>query len=999
MGKTGKFNCEDEFDNKHENKLKSGLTTAFIDEQYSSAVAYRPEFVSNDYRQGKKVITTLENELKNCDAFCISVAFINLGGVAPLLQTFLELQEKNVPGKILTTDYQMFTQPEALDKLHKLSNISLRMYETRYGGPGFHTKGYIFRKGKIYRIITGSSNLTQSALTSNFEWNTKLVSSASGEMTKSIIKEFDDLWNSQHSRDYKDFIEEYREDYITRQEIIKEQHKAAMEDNVVSLPAYRLEPNKMQTAFVTKVKELYKRGEHKGLLISATGTGKTFASAFAMRSMGFKRVLFLVHRNQIAGQALLSYRKVLGNGIRCDLYTGPKKTISLDDINKAGYIFANIFTFCKSEVMHKFSPDFFDCIIYDEAHHDAASSYKKVLDYFHPRFMLGMTATPDRRDDNIEGRNIYEIFDHNIIYEIRLQQAMEEDLLCPFHYFGISDIELLSKEYDEKDPKFFSYLTSDERVRHVMEKAEFFGYSGSRVKGLIFVSRIEEAEELSRKFNERGWKTAVVSGRNSEAEREDLVDRLTQENKDGNELDYLLSVDVFSEGVDIPEINQVIMLRPTQSPIVFIQQLGRGLRKYQGKDYLIVLDFVMNSENNFMIPIALSGDRTYNKDTVRRYVMEGNRVIPGSSTIHFDEVSRENIYRSIDQMSTQRKKFLSEKYFTLKDRLGRIPTMVEFYRHGEIDPLKFIDYSGSYYQFLKSVDKDYKEELDVKDKASLEFVSRNFADGKRIYELLILKELIKSGRVSESDICSEIEKSGDHFSEESFRGALNVLDGGFVNTMSEKKKYQNVDILFADKTGFHTRLNEYYRRASEAPFIKYLEDAIGLGMCRYNDIYRPGKDENGFSMYKKYSRRDVCRILNWDHDDSSTIYGYRIKYNTCPIFVTYNKNDDISESTKYDDRFMDDRTFSWMTRSKVSLKSAEAQKIINYDKSGLKIFLFIKKSDDEGSDFYYMGRVRPAGYRETTQKDNKGHDLPIVNFRLELENEVREDIYEYFLNG
>lgn len=980
-------------------KIYDGLKTAFVDETWNSNLAYRPEFVSNDYRNGKKVITTIEDELRDCDAFCMSVAFITMGGITPLLQTFLELQKKNVPGKILTTDYQMFTQPAALDKLHELKNISLRMYETRYNGEGFHTKGYIFKKGQIYQIVTGSSNLTQSALTSNFEWNTKLISTESGEMAKNIIKEFTSLWNSENSKDYADFIEEYKKEYKTNQDIIRSQHRAAGQGNVVSLPTYKLRPNKIQNAFVSNVKELYESGQHKGLLISATGTGKTYASAFAMREMGFKRVLFLVHRNQIASQALKSYRKVLGGDVRCDLFIGPKKTISLDEIDKAGYIFANIFTFYKDEVMNSFAPDFFDAIVFDEAHHDAADSYKKVLKYFHPKFMLGMTATPDRRDDNVEGRNVYEIFDHNIVYEIRLQQAMEEDLLCPFHYFGIADIDFISRGENEDDPKLFSYLTSDERVRQVMEKADFFGYSGERVKGLIFVSRIEEANILSAKFNEKGWKTAVVSGMNGDSEREELVNRLTQDERDGNELDYLLSIDVFSEGVDIPEINQVIMLRPTQSPIVFIQQLGRGLRKYDGKEYVVVLDFIGNYKNNFMIPIALSGDRTYNKDTVRRYVMEGNRVIPGCSTIHFDQISRENIYRSIDQMSTQRKKFLSEKYFALKDRLGRIPTMVEFYEHGEIDPLKFIDYSGSYYQFLKTIDRDYKDELDAKEKASVEFVSQNLASGKRVYELLILKALLEKGKASPTEISYELRSLGDVFSEKSYNGAINVLDGGFANTQSEKKKYQNVDILKVDENGFHTRLNEYYKKVSHSIFVKHLEDLIGLGVRRYRDIYEPTIDSDGFAMYQKYSRKNVCRILNWEHDESATMYGYRIKYDTCPIFVTYNKNKDISESTKYDDQFVDDRTFSWMTRSRVSLKSDEAQKIINYEKNGLRIFLFVKKSDDEGSDFYYMGRVRPTGQRETTQKDNKGNDLPIVNFRLELKHEVREDIYEYFVKG
>ena len=299
----------------------------------------------------------------------------------------------------------------------------------------------------------------------------------------------------------------------------------------------------------------------------------------------------------------------------------------------------------------------------DEAHHSSANSYKKVMEYFTPKLWLGMTATPDKRDDNLEGRNIYEIFNHQIAYEIRLQDAMEEDLLCTFHYFGITDLKTISdagKSSAEKMENFI-YLTSDERVEHVMKQAEYFGHSGERVKGLIFCSRIDEANVLSDKFNKKGWRTEVLSGSNSEAERVAAIEKLAGDESE-DALDYILSVDIFSEGVDVPEINQVIMLRPTESPIVFIQQLGRGLRKAVDKEYVVILDFIGNYRNNFMIPIALSGDRSYNKDNIRRYVTEGGRIIPGASTIHFDEISRKRIFQAVDNANFSDIKLIRENY-------------------------------------------------------------------------------------------------------------------------------------------------------------------------------------------------------------------------------------------------------------------------------------------------------------------------------------------------
>ncbi len=637
-------------------------------------------------------------------------------------------------------------------------------------------------------------------------------------------------------------------------------------------------------------------------------------------------------------------------------------------------------------------------IIIDEAHHSSANSYQKIMNYFEPDFWLGMTATPDKRDDNIDGRNIYEIFDHNIVYEIRLQQAMEEDLLCPFHYFGITDLQMISDTGNSKEERLenFRYLTSDERVNYVMNQADYYGYSGDCVKGLIFCSRIDEAKELSAKFNHRGWRTMVLSGEDSEEVRADAIERLAGDECE-NALDYILSVDIFSEGVDVVEINQVIMLRPTQSPIVFVQQLGRGLRKADGKEYVVILDFIGNYKNNFMIPIALSGDRSYNKDTIRRYVMEGSRVIPGSSTIHFDEISKSKIYAAIDRLSTPRK-MLIEKYTLLKDKLGKIPSMIDFYDYGEIDPLLFINYAGTYHAFLQIADKEYQTQLTENENVTLEFLSQNVASGKRIYELLMLKQFLNYGELRKGEIEALLrEEYHKDFSEESYESSLNVLSGGFMNTQSEKKKYADINIVEYSPSRTYSRLYSYNQGVKQLPLYQQLSDLIQLGLCRYRDIYSENQDEMGLALYQKYSRKDVCRILNWERDDSSTVYGYKIKNGSCPIFVTYEKKDNIASSTKYEDVFLANNLFSWMTRSRVSLDSDETQKLIHYKENGLKILLFIKKSDGEGSDFYYMGLAEPIRWKQTEISNDDGKKLPIMNFQLQLAYSVRDDIYQYFV--
>ena len=617
-----------------------------------------------------------------------------------------------------------------------MKNITLKMYDVEAAGNGFHTKGYIFKKEEIYRIIIGSSNMTSAALTINKEWNTKLISTENGEVAEEIVEEFHNLWNSEYALPYDDFYEIYRERY----NIIKHQREIAKSEEIPSLEKYRLKPNSMQERFIANLRKILEQGEERALLISATGTGKTFASAFAMRELGFKRVLFLVHRVTLAKQAKKSFEKVFGKKVTMGVVGA-----GFYEYEKE-YVFATVETLNRDTHLFQYQPDAFDCIILDEAHHSSNNIYTKVINYFKPKLFLGMTATPDKRDDNQQGKNIYEIFHYQIAYEIRLQNAMEEDLLCPFHYFGITDLEIISdcgKSSKEKMENF-RYLTSDTRVLNVMKQAEFFGYIGERVKGLIFCSRIDEAKELSAKFNEKGWRTIVLSGSDSESVREDAIERLTGDDSK-NALDYIISVDIFSEGVDAPEINQVIMLRPTESPIVFIQQLGRGLRKAEGKEYVVVLDFIGNYRNNFMIPIALSGDRSYYKDNIRRYITEGGKVIPGASTIHFDEISRKRIFQAIDNANFSDIKLIRENYTNLKNKLGHIPALADFDKYGEMDVLRIFDNNnlGSYYKFLVKYEKEYKIRLSADEEKVIEFVSKKLASGKRIHELEMLKRSLK----------------------------------------------------------------------------------------------------------------------------------------------------------------------------------------------------------------------------------------------------------------
>ena len=411
-----------------ENILK-GAETAFIDQHLNSSDDYRPKLLYNN--KNNKVINSIRDELRNCDEFIISSAFITMGGITPLLEEFRYLENNEIKGKILTTDYLNFTEPKALRKLDQFANIEVKLYSQE--NEGFHTKGYIFKKDNVYRGIVGSSNLTMNALTVNKEWNVEFTSLAEGEMLTELIHEFNALWSD--ADNLNEVLPKYEKIYDDNRKFtdIRKITEKIKDSNVT------LTPNYMQEEFLENIRTLIKQGEDKAILVSATGTGKTYASAFAVKDFKPERFLFLVHREQTAKQSINAYKHVFKEHESFGLLTGNRKDYD------SPYLFSTIQTMSKDDVYTRFDPNHFDYIIVDEVHKAGALSYLKVLDYFKPKFLLGMTASPERTD----GFNIYDLFDNNIAHEIRLQEALEEDLLCPFHYFGITDVEFDNGEIDD----------------------------------------------------------------------------------------------------------------------------------------------------------------------------------------------------------------------------------------------------------------------------------------------------------------------------------------------------------------------------------------------------------------------------------------------------------------------------------------------------------------------------------------------------------------------
>ena len=688
-------------------------------------------------------------------------------------------------------------------------------------------------------------------------------------------------------------------------------------------------------------------------------------------------------------EELKSFKRVFGTSKTYGLLSGNSREFG------AEYLFATMQMMSKDEILSHYTPEEFDVIILDECHHAGAESYQKIMRYFKPKFWLGMTASPDTNQ-----YDIYSIFNHHIAYEIRLQQALEEDLLCPFHYFGITDLEINGEVFDDNaGVKNFSNLISDARVDYVIEKANYYGFSGDRVKGLIFCSRKDEAKELSKKFNERGLRTEVLTGEDNQERRENVIARLTDDEKIDNQLDYIFTVDIFNEGVDIPEINQVIMLRPTQSPVVFVQQLGRGLRKCEGKEYVVVLDFIGNYMNNFMIPIALSGDRSYNKDAMRRYIREGARVIPGSSTIHFDEISKKRIYASIDAARTNDMRLLKESYKTLKYKLGRIPTIQDFKKFGSVDVTKIFEKCGSYHNFLKKYETEYHVHLTKQQETIIEYFSKKLIAYKRIHEMELLRILIdQKDRILYYQRLLH-EKYHVDMNEQVEESVLRNLKNEFPKE-EERRKYSDCVLIEKNDDGSYSLSSKFQDELSDNNFKEMILELLDFGIDQWKEKYGQTYRDTNFTLYQKYTYEDVCRLLNWKKNlNAQNIGGYYYDSDTktLPVFINYHKAED---AIAYEDRFVSEGHLIALSKHPRKVTSSDAVHIYKQseeDKNN-RIFLFIRKNkdDNEAKEFYFLGEIFAEGsprqiYMEKT-KDNAFE----IDYRLDVP--VRSDIYDYIVS-
>ncbi|WP_232318332.1 DEAD/DEAH box helicase [Salisediminibacterium beveridgei] len=919
------------------------------------------------------MLNELVSSMRTCKSFYFSVAFINFSGLQLLLEPLQEAKERGIKGRIITSTYLNFTEPKALHKIKEFDHLDLKIFVTDKE-IGFHTKVYIFEYDDYYKVIIGSSNLTQSALKSNIEWNVEIISKPNGDFIENVRHEFDRLWQDSREasenllKEYADFIRDLpkkedtptlifeREDYIT--------------------------PNRMQKRARENLERIRSYGEDRALVIAATGTGKTYMSAFDVKEFEPKRLLFLVHRGEIMRKAMETFQHLIPNNKdkQCGLFTGTEKNIEAD------YLFATIQT-VKGHY-HRFRPDEFDYIIVDEAHHAAAQTYREVMNYFKPKFMLGMTATPERSDS----QSVFELFDHNVAVEVRLHEALDDELIIPFHYFGITDIDAVDlSDVDIDDiEEVTKRLKVHERVDYIIEQMLFYGHDGELRKCLGFCASIEHAKYMTDEFNHRGILSTHLSGSDSAEVREQTMNRLED---DKDPLEVIFTVDIFNEGVDLPSVNQVLMLRPTNSPIIFIQQLGRGLRRHEGKSFLTVLDFIGNHKRTFLIAIALNGSRFYDKESLKVAVSTDFANIPGSTHIQMDEISKERILSQIDQENFNSMKYLREAYLEFKQFLnGKTPHyLVDYLTYdGAPDPVAFISKKNHYLDFVATVEKDDQLKglcIDEEFDKALKDLSKRLPI-KRIHDFVVIRMLFEQDIVTLNEATKEIEKYIQTVYRDTVIHVFEAINHDFFDHVKKKHAFKMAEF---DGVSTLTRTASLARLLQHEAYRKYLEDALFYGILRYEREFQTiDYGIPHFKLYEQYQMVDAAILSNY-RKTHSAFRGSGLLKNGKDffLFIDLHKEADIDERINYKDQFIDRRYFQWQSQNATKQISDTGQDIIYNEKRGVHLHLFVRKYrkiDAKTEPYIYIGKGHTVEY---------SGEQPITTI-LRLEHEVPQNLYVEF---
>jgi len=702
------------------------------------------DVMTGDRNRKRFLYYQLKISMRKAARIDIIVSFLMESGVRMILKDLREALDRGVQVRILTGNYLGITQPSALYLIKREFGdcIDLRFYNEK--GRSFHPKAYIFHFENHGEIYIGSSNISKSALTSGIEWNYRFSSLSDGKNFTLFYDTFMDLFTNHsividdrellyYSKNWhKPAVAKDLARYDNAEEMVEEKAEAADIKDFY-------QPRGAQIEALYALENSRAEGAVKGLVQAATGIGKTYLAAFD--SAPYKRVLFVAHREEILQQAAVSFRNVRQSEDYGFFDRNHKET-------DRAIVFASVATLGREEYLREeyFPADYFDYLVIDEFHHAVNDQYQRIVKYFKPQFLLGLTATPERMD----GRNIYEICDYNVPYEISLKEGINKGMLVPFHYYGIYDetdyssLHLMKGRYEEKDLNK-TYIGNDLRCDLIYKY--YRKYPSKRALG--FCCSRQHAEDMAKEFCKRGIEAVAVYSNADGAFSEDRDRAIAKLKK--QEIKVIFSVDMFNEGVDIAALDMVMFLRPTESPIVFLQQLGRGLRTCRGKEYLNVLDFIGNYEKAGRAPFLLSGERSFEGRTVNDY---HSIDYPDDCIVDFD-MRLIDLFKEMEKKSMSAGERIVQEFYRIKELLGdRVPTRMELFtymedeiyqycmRHAKENPFR------RYLDFLYELHELSDEEKDVYDSIGQEFLLLiETTDMQKVYKMPILYSFYHHGNV------------------------------------------------------------------------------------------------------------------------------------------------------------------------------------------------------------------------------------------------------------
>ena len=792
--------------------------------------------ITGDNNKNRQLYYQLKRSIAKANRIDIIVSFFMESGVRMILKDLKSALDRGVSIRILTGNYLGITQPSALYLIKKElgDEIDLRFYNDK--NKSFHPKSYIFHYKNHSEIYIGSSNISKSALTSGIEWNYRFDSISDENSFKLFFETFEDLFlNHSIIIDDKE-LQHYSKNWH-KPAVSKDLAKYDDVDENVSL---LFQPRGTQIEALYALEDSRKEGATKGLVQAATGVGKTYLAAFD--SINYKRVLFVAHREEILKQAAISFKNVR-NSDDYGFFYGKQK-----DTNKS-VIFASVMTLGRKEYLNNeyFSRDYFDYIVIDEFHHAVNEGYKRIVEYFKPKFMLGLTATPERMD----GKNIYEICDYNVPYEISLKEAINKGILVPFHYYGIYDetdytgIHIVKGKYDEKE---LTEIYKNNNRRYDLIYKYYNKYPSKQALG--FCCSRQHAEDMAREFSKRGIPSVAVYS-NSDGEfsedREIAINKLKNQ-----EIKVIFSVDMFNEGLDIASLDMVMFLRPTESPVVFLQQLGRGLRTYKNKSYLNVLDFIGNYEKAGKSTFLLCGEKSFSQKKVYDYQ---NMEYPDDCIVDFD-MRLIDLFKEMDKKSLSVKERINKEFYRIKELLeGKVPTRMELFiymeteiydycmKHSKDNPLR------KYLEFLNELNELSEYEKQLYNSIGREFISIiEKTDMQKVYKMPILYSFYNNGNIRLAVTEEEVLESWKNFfdkdrnwkdfsSDITYEEYKNMTDKQHVNkakTMPIKFLKASGKGFFVDKEGYAISLRDELKDIIQnTAFKEHMKDILEYRTMEY----------------------------------------------------------------------------------------------------------------------------------------------------------------------